>query len=259
MVVRGGIASLTLATAPDGRQVVLRELLAEHRYNMRMRRKFSYGTRVRVKLSSHPNICASLSRRSLRLLPYEVIEYVPGSNLQDLITKRDPVVRQNRLEILRQCATALSYVHSQGILHLDVKASNFLVDTTGDALRVKLTDFDLSIPQTVRRDPRRSGTLRYMPPEQVISGSVSIMSDMFAFGVMAYCLVTGQSPFPGEDSRQERSRQLSKSYKIIDPLMINPDLTPRLAWVIMRCLEKDPENRFPDMAYLCQELGKGAV
>lgn len=251
----GGIAKLTLATQPDGKKLIVRELLPKYIFNLRMHRRFVRGTKIREQLTPHPNIVFSAERGYEGLKPYEVIEFVPGKNLSDLIREGCSHLRSHAFEILKQSANALAYMHEQKVLHLDVKAENFLLDTSGQDLKVKLTDFDLSCDEHTGRDRYRSGTLSYMAPEQVKKGKVGIGSDMFAFGIFAYFLVTGRMPFEGETKEERNKKQLSLSYTVVPPSKHAPDLAPKLDWIIMRCLEKDPDKRFPNMVYLRQELG----
>ena len=250
----GGMAKLTLGVGRDGAQLVIRELLRRNLFRFRVHRGFIRGTHVRQQLSSHPNIAASVERGYNGLVPYEIIEYVPGSNLRKMIQTRNQQVRQNSIEILRQAAAALAHVHANGIIHLDIKAENLLVDTTGGKIVVKLTDFDLSRDAHSTRLRRCGGTEVYMAPEQLRHGQLGLEADIFSFGVMAYDLVTGRMPFQGKTRRERRWQQMSESFKVTEPIALFPDLAPKLNWLILRCLEKNPVKRLPSMSYLCKEL-----
>jgi len=256
-IARGGVARLTLAVQPDGTRLVIRELHPHFVFKVRVHRRFVNGTKIREMLTPHPRIVYSVERGYSHFTPYEVIEYVPGENLRERIIHKDPVARENHLLILRQAAEALAYMHQRDIAHLDVKPENFLVDDTGSEILVKLTDFDLSRHcRKTRRDPHRAGTSSYMAPEQFKSGTIGVQADIFAFGVMAYYLVTGQKPFSGFTITEMRRQQVSSKYKVPEPSRLNPDISPKLEWLIMRCLEKDPEQRIPSMLYLKQELDR---
>ena len=253
----GGMARLTLGVQrEDGTQYVIRELLPRNLFRVRLHRAFVNGTAIRAKLSPHPHIVASVERGYSGLRPYEVIEYVEGSNLKKLIQTQHEDVRGQAFEILRQAARALAHVHENGIVHLDVKAENLLVSGTGTDIQVKLTDFDLSREATATRVWVRAGTEMYMAPEQLMHGQIGPGADIFAFGVMAYNLVTGRMPFDGFTTAETRRRHLSLSADIVDPGKLYAGLEPKLGWTIMRCLEKDPTKRFPNMSYLCQELSQ---
>ena len=257
MLFSGGMARLILGIQPDGTKLVIRELLPKNVFKWRIHRGFVKGTGIREQLTYHPNIVFSVERGYSGLMPYEVIEYVPGSNLRKLIQNKNPVIKERSFEILRQASTAIGYMHGRGFIHLDIKAENLLVVADGDDLTIKLTDFDLSEELRGERRARyRSGTQSHMAPEQLKHGQLGPGADIFAFGVMAYNLVTGRMPFHGATEKELLWQHLSESHTVTAPRKLNPDLMPRLEWVILRCLEKDPAKRFPSMSYLRQELSK---
>lgn len=252
----GGMARLSLAITPDGQQLVLRQLLPLYALNLRMRRAFTNGARIRAILSPHPNIVDSLEWGRHGLVPYELIEYVEGQSLRRLLQTKDACVTSDPLAILRQCAEALAHVHARGFVHLDIKPENFLVSQLTTGIQVKLTDFDLSRESTPKKARRQSGTAAYLAPEQIRKGVVGTAADIFAFGILAYELVTGRMPFQGKHERQLRWRQTSQRFVPKPPKTVKPDLSPKVDRLITKCLEKDPENRFPSMVYLCEELRK---
>ncbi len=256
-IANGGMASLMLAVDRSGRQVVLRELHRRLALNFRIHLCFYRGIRIREDLCPHPHIVCPLSRGYCGLVPYEIIEYIPGENLRELIMYKPDVIRGCGLAILRQLVAALTYMHNQHILHLDVKPENILVDMSSEAGPVvKLTDFDLSRRFRGGHDRLRSVTASHMAPEQLRGGAVTFANDIFAFGVVAYYLVTGKMPFSGFSLDEVRRQQVSRTYEVTEPRRYNADLAPKLNWLILRCLEKDPEQRLPSMAYLQQEIGR---
>ena len=100
----------------------------------------------------------------------------------------------------------------------------------------------------------RSGTASYMAPEQLTSGRVGFGNDIFAFGVLAYYLVAGRMPFAGFTLDEARYRQADIRHVAMAPRKLCPGLSIMLDEIIMACLEKDPDRRFPNMGYLDQEL-----
>ncbi|MFW6413882.1 MAG: serine/threonine protein kinase [Verrucomicrobiota bacterium] len=254
----GGIATLYNAKTPQKIPVVLRELQAKYLFSPFMHARFVHGIRIRAKVSPHPNIVNSLHYGYHNLIPYEVVEYVPGKNLRFLINKRDCCIKTQTLYILRQIACALAYLHSRHIVHLDLKPENILVrdrDQEDQPLTVKLTDFDLSCHCKSKLHRKlHAGTPSHMAPEQLTDGSVSVANDIFAFGVLAYYLVTGRMPFAGESLEEVRQKQISRRYQLKEAIKINPDLSRQLNWLVMRCLEKEVTDRIPSMNYLCREL-----
>jgi serine/threonine-protein kinase len=250
----GGMARLSLAVTAEGRQIVLRQLLARNLIGFRLRRAFIEVTRIRAVLTPHPRVVLSLERGFHGLIPYELIEYVDGSSLRRLLQTKDARIASDPLAILRQCAEALAHVHECGFVHLDVKPENFLVTQGSDGPTVKITDFDLAREATAKRSAWQSGTVAYLAPEQIRKGVVGPPADIFAFGILAYQLVTGRMPFQGKHEKQLRWRQTSDHFVPKPPKSVVPDLSPKVDWLITKCLEKDPENRLPSMAYLCEEL-----
>ncbi len=258
VLANGGMATIILGQDGAGREVVIRELHRRHIFNFRVHRGFRRGMRVRQRLCPHDNIVCPLARGYRGLAPYELIEYLPDGNLRELISRKNERVQRNSLEILRQIATGLTHMHNQGILHLDVKPENVLIAFgAGESdVQAKLTDFDLSMRLRGDRTHSRAGTASHMAPEQLTSGQVSSANDIFAFGIMAYYLVTGKMPFSGFSLDEVRRQQVSRNFEVVEPRKHNADIAPKLNWLILRCLEKNQHERFPHMAYLLQELGR---
>ncbi|HSH74379.1 MAG TPA: serine/threonine-protein kinase [Longimicrobiales bacterium] len=251
----GGLAQLTLALTVGGRRVVVRELQPANLLRWRIRKGFINGTRIREQLSDHPNIVSQLERGRRGLVPYEIIEFIDGPNLKRFMQTDAERTRALVFDILRQAALAMAHVHQKGFVHLDIKPENFMVIDRPDGIDLKLTDFDLSTDAKVRQIRRQGGTRAYMPPEMILGGVIGPRADVFAFGVMAYTLLAGRMPFEGKNEKQMRWRQTSESYTLKSPRTVNPEVAEKVDAVIMACLEKRPENRIPDMAILCREMG----
>lgn len=257
LVAAGGMATLTLVVQKDGAPLVLRELQPKLQWSPWMHVRFLRGAKIRDAVSPHPHIVYSAEYGYHGLRPYELIEYCPGANLNELIMRKDERIRKSSLEILRQACAALAHMHTRGYIHLDVKAENIIVqETQDDSVSVKLTDFDLSRPCTSHHDFSRAGTANYMSPEMLRCGTVGVESDIFAFGVMAYYCMTGRKPFSGFTLAEMRRQQMSAVATVPEPSKLNHDISPKLSWIITRCLEKNPEQRFPSMNYLQQEFSR---
>lgn len=250
----GGMSELSKGVQPDGTVLVLRELHTRHVFKPRVHLGFVRGTRIREVLSPHPNLIFSVDCGHQGMRPYEVIEYVDGANLRQLMERDRGFVCKHLHAILLQSACALAHMHQHRILHLDVKAENYMVVAEGESVRVKLTDFDLARDCASKRNRHRAGTLRYMAPEELRQGTVDIGTDIFAFGVFAYYLVTGHMPFEGATVAEAKKNQLSDKYRVVRPTEWVKDLTPKLEQTIMQCIEKKSQKRLPSMAYICQML-----
>jgi serine/threonine-protein kinase len=98
------------------------------------------------------------------------------------------------------------------------------------------------------------GTLAYASPELLKDGLVSPAADIFAFGVMAYRLLTGRMPFEGNSEKKSRWRQMNDRYMPKSPAELVPGLSTKLSTLVMQCLAKEPHDRFPSMVLLRQQL-----
>lgn len=250
----GGMGELRKGFQPDGTPMVLRELHTRHVLKPRVHLSFIRGTKIREALSPHSNLVFSLERGHRGMRPYEIIEFVSGGNLRRMVEKDRGFIREHLREILIQAARAVAYMHQKRILHLDIKAENFLVSREADSIRIKVTDFDLARDCGSSRNRHRAGTLKYMAPEELQQGTVDIGTDIFAFGVFAYYMVTSHMPFEGATVEEARRNQLSEKYRVLRPSEWVKGLTPKLDQTIMQCIERKAQKRLPSMAYICQTL-----
>jgi len=251
----GGMATLTLCLRADGTQCVVRELLPKYRWRLKMHRRFFVGAGIRCKVAQHPNIVKSVRYGySDEFNPCEILEYCPGENITVLATQKSPILSKYVFQILKDSCEAIAYIHAKGYLHLDVKPENIIVWENDDHAEVRVTDFDLSLPISATRDRRKAGTPEYMAPEQLTGKRIGPETDVFAFGVMAYFLITGKKPFTGATSDQMYTQKKNTSFIVQEPSKITPGIAPKLNYLVMKCLERETKERFPSMPYLLQEL-----
>src|SRR5260221_1315476 len=173
-----------------------------------------------------------------------VMDYVEAANLKELFARQDPILAENVAQILIDMAAALEHVHENGFMHLDFKPENVLVTRNG---RVRLVDFDLAqpIPEKPKKMTKKNpGTPSYMAPEQLLGEPITHRVDIFSFGVAAYELLTNQKPFPGETPGEIVKRQLDRS-SFVQPREYNSDMPASLEKGIMKCLEREPDRRYP--------------
>ena len=137
-------------------------------------------------------------------------------------------------------------------MHLDFKPENVLATRNAN---VRLIDFDLAqpIPPQPKKMSRNPGTPAYMAPEQLLRQPIDQRVDMFAYGVSAYELLTNNKPFPGDTPDDVLRQQLDRATFVL-PREYNPDMPPALEKAILRCLERDPDKRYPIMNVLVHEL-----
>ncbi len=253
----GGMADIWLATDSRSKPYALRVMHERYRFNLMARRRFYRGCEILAKIADHPGIIGYVEHGKASGRPYLLMEYVEAENLKDLYARHDPVLLENVAQILIDMAVALEHMHDNGFMHLDFKPENVLITRNGS---VRLIDFDLAqmIPEEPKRFSKKNpGTPAYMAPEQLLGQPLSQQVDMFSYGVAAYELLTNQKPFPGETPAEILRKQLDRS-EFVTPRDLNPDLPVGLEKVILRCLEKEPERRYPFIGIMAREV-QGAL
>ncbi len=247
------MADIWLATDARNKAYALRLMHERLRFNLQARRRFVHGCEILSRIGDHDCIISYVEHGKIKGQHYLLMEYVEASNLKERYARHDPVLVENVAQILIDMATALEHMHNNGFMHLDFKPENVLVTPNAG---VRLVDFDLAqpIPEKPRKFSKTNpGTPAYMAPEQLLGEPISNRVDLFSFGVTAYELVTNQKPFPGETPAEILKKQQERS-EFFAPRELNPDLPPALEKVILRCLEQDPERRYPLMGVMVREL-----
>jgi serine/threonine-protein kinase len=249
----GGMAEIWLATDTDNRAYALRRMHERYRFDFMAKRRFAKGCELLASISDHPAIISYIEHGKISGQPYLLMEYVEAENLKELYSRHDPVLLENVAQILLDMAEALDHMHNNGYMHLDFKPENVLVTRNGS---VRLIDFDLAKPITekpVKLGGKNPGTPAYMAPEQLQGHGITQRVDIFSYGVAAYELLTNHKPFPGETPGKILQMMLDRD-GLACPRELNPDVPVALEKVIMRCLDPEPERRYPVMGVLLREL-----
>lgn len=249
----GGMADIWLATDSNSKAYALRRLHEKLRFNFVARRRFVRGAEILSKIHDNPRIIGYYEHGKCGGLLYLLMEYVEGSNLKDLYARHDPILTENVAQILIDMAEALEHVHENGYMHLDFKPENVLVTNNAS---IRLVDFDLSqpIPEKPKKMSKKNpGTPAYMAPEQLLGEPINNRVDIFSYGVAAYELLTNQKPFPGQTPGEILKKQLNRS-DFVPPREYNADLPANLEKVILKCIEREPEKRYPFMGVMAREL-----
>src|SRR5690606_5511525 len=183
--------------------------------------------------------------------PWLVMEQVSGQTLKPLLDAA-PIAPERVAALGALAALALDDLHRQQVVHLDVKPSNLLLHRAeGGIERIVLIDFGLSrhaqLPDLLAEQFHvPMGTAPYISPEQVLGVRSDPRSDLFALGVTLYHLATGQRPFGFPGSLRELKRRFYQDP--LPPRSLVPDLPRWLQEAILRCLEVDPDARYPTAA-----------
>lgn len=247
----GGMAEIWLATDPENQTIALRRLHKKLRFNLLARRRFWRGCEVLSEIHNHEHVIGYLDHGKIEGTPFLAMEYVEGSNLKLMLSRGDPALGENVAQILIDMAVALEHVHDSGYMHLDFKPENILITRNA---KLRLLDFDLAQPkpETPKKMSRTSGTPAYMAPEQLQRQEIDQRADIFAYGVAAYEVLTGVKPFPGETPSDILGHQLNELPTA--PREINAEIPVALEKIVMKCIQRAPAARYPDMSIVVRDL-----
>jgi serine/threonine-protein kinase len=181
---------------------------------------------------------------------YYVMEYLPGMNLSELVRRYGPLTPARAIHLLRQACDALQEAHDVGLVHRDIKPANIFAAVRGGLFDVaKLLDFGLAKPLSnldsdqITQEGTITGSPLFMSPEQAIGDrEPDARSDVYAMGSVLYYLLTGKPPF--EDERPMRVLIAHAHDAPVPPSQHNPDVPDDLELVVMRCLQKNPDDRY---------------
>jgi len=213
--------------------------------------RFINEARIQASLRN-PGIAALYDFTEYRGRPVIIMEYVDGQTIQDITRARGPWSAADAVPILISCAQTLEYVHSQGIVHRDLKSANLKITSTGD---LKLLDFGIATAQMASRLTKTGfvvGSFQSLAPEQARGEPATPGSDIWAFGVLAYEMMTATLPFEGSTQMELFSKILRGQF--VPATVLKPNVPQELERVITHCLRRKPEDRYPSMASLRQDL-----
>jgi eukaryotic-like serine/threonine-protein kinase len=192
--------------------------------------------------------------------PYMVMEHLEGQDLAGTLAAHGPMSAAEAVGYVLQACEGVAEAHSVGIVHRDLKPTNlFLTQSVDGRSLVKVLDFGIAKQAELELEGALTGSFtvvgspQYMSPEQMrSSGSVDVRSDIWSLGVCLYELLTSAVPFDGPTVMDICSNVMTRSTRSPDSL--RSEVPARLAAVVMRCLEKEPERRYPDLAALADAL-----
>ncbi len=191
--------------------------------------------------------------------PYMVMEYLEGADLGSVLSERGPLPIEAACDYVVQACEAVAEAHSLGIIHRDIKPQNlFLTQRVGGGPMIKVLDFGVSkvtgpSSKNLTQTTAVMGSPLYMSPEQMRSSrNVDPRSDVWAMGVVLYEMITGHVPFDAESMPELCLKVVSDPPRSIDEL--RPNVPIALKTIMLKCLEKNPDNRYADMSEVASAL-----
>ncbi len=229
------------------RRVAVKVLPPELAYRSEIRTRFIREAQTAARLS-HPHIVPIHDVGEANGLVYFVMGYVDGESLGSRLKRRGRLPIEEVRRIAKETADAIGMAHTMGIIHRDIKPDNILLD--GTRRRVMVTDFGIAKALSdvgsgsLTGTGVAIGTPTYMSPEQAAGeGELDARSDIYALGIVAYEMITGKVPFKAPSVPAILMKQITEPAP--DLLTSRPEAPEELASTIMRCLEKDPNERWP--------------
>ena len=249
----GGMATVYCGTDTLlRRRVAIKVLRQDYASDQEFVRRFYQEAESAAKLS-HPNIVNTYDVGREGNTYYIVMELVDGPSLAEIIAADGRLPEPVALDYAAQVCNGLAYAHRQGLLHRDIKPANILI-TKDDV--VKLSDFGIAraVSQqtmTMTRPGMVMGSVYYLSPEQAQGLELTEASDLYSVGIVLYQMLTGKLPFTGESPVTVALKHISDPAPALDP---SAGVSPALASIVSKLLQKQPENRFGSASEVASAL-----
>ncbi|MDH5466061.1 MAG: protein kinase [Candidatus Aminicenantes bacterium] len=213
--------------------------------------RFSNELKLARKVS-HRNVCRMFDLGEEQGIHYITMEFVPGEDLKNSITRIGPLTPGKAISIAKQICKGLAEAHKLGVIHRDLKPQNVMIDSEGNA---RIMDFGIARTlkgEGITADGVVIGTPEYMSPEQVEGKEVDPRTDIYALGTILYEMLTGRVPFKAKSPISIAFKH--KTEKPKDPRMYNDQIPEELSRLVLKCMEKDKEKRYQSAGELLEEL-----
>ncbi len=251
---QGGMGKVFKAFDRTIKEVVALKLIRpEISVNDRAIDRFKNELKVARKIT-HRNVCRMHDLGTEGFYSYITMEYVAGEDLKRFIRRAGTLSPGKTIHIAKQVVEGLIEAHRLGVIHRDLKPQNIMIDQDGNA---KIMDFGIARFVDTERLTGSGvmiGTPEYMSPEQVDLREVDGRADIYSLGVVIYEMVSGRVPFDGETALSIAMKH--KTEKARDVRELNVQVSPELAGIISKCLEKAPENRYQTGEGLMEDLSR---
>lgn len=249
---QGGMGNVYRATDTMlGREVALKMLHPQLTMQPQFLERFKKEARVLAQLL-HPNIAVIYNFIEQGGNHFMVMEYVEGTSLDDYLKKYGSLPAAFLVPVFVQALEGLYHAHRKNIFHRDIKPSNLMITADGT---LKLMDFGIAKvagEQKMTQVNKIVGTIEFMAPELIEGKDASVASDIYSMGATFYELLSGKLPFESDTDFNLMQSILKK--KVTAPDKLNPSIPKKLSDIILKAMDRNPENRFPDAKSFQQAL-----
>jgi serine/threonine protein kinase len=249
----GSVGTVWKATNSKGQVFAVKQISQKNAARPEKVHQFKKEATLTAKLQ-HKNIIKVIGYLDVQPLPAFVMEFFDSENLKYAMWYMPERVFKYEFRLLRQVAEALDYIHSQGIIHKDLKPENVLINARSD---IRLIDFSLGqskMDRFLQFGRRVEGTPLYMAPEQIQGLKCDARTDIYSFGVMMYELLTKRPPFLGTTEQNIFEKHVKEPPQ---PMRSHvKTISPDLDAMVLKMLSKRREDRFQDMTSLIYEMSK---
>jgi serine/threonine protein kinase len=238
-------------------KVLRPELVSDRVVNKRFEQEMKAANSL-----NHANLVAVYGHgKSTTGISYFVMEYVDGESLAKLIAREGHLGTVLAVDIFKQVCDGLTHAHQKGLIHRDLKPSNIiLTKTESGAISVKIIDFGIAKVVSAQAENKLTrteeifGSPQYMSPEQCQGDDLDARSDIYSLGCVMYEAITGRAPFVGESPIQVIVQHLNKLPVPLDIACGDRHVDKGLQDIVMRCLEKQPKDRYQSASELQKDL-----
>jgi len=249
---KGGMGHVYKASDTELREKVALKLInpkiaADKKTIERFRNELKLARKIR-----HRNVCQMYDLNKENEKYYITMEYVPGEDLKSFIRRSRELSIKGAISIARQVCEGLIEAHKHGVIHRDLKPSNIMIDRDGN---VRIMDFGIARSlksKGITGAGIMIGTPEYLSPEQADGEEIDGRSDIYSLGVILYEILSGKLPFQGDTPLSLAVKHRIEKPK--DPRTVNPQIPESLSQIILKCLEKNREDRYQTAEKLLLDL-----
>ena len=251
---QGGMADIYRAyDLMSGKDVVLkipnRMLIGDPAQFERFQRELEV-----TNMLNHPAIQRGLGSGQFNRTPYLVTAFVDGKPMRDVVAEQGAMPPDEAIALIRKIADGIAYIHEHEVVHRDLKPENILITADGQPV---ILDFGLALTKNAHRVTYANltpsaGTPDYVAPEQIEGQRGDERTDLYALGTMFFELLSGRTPFSGDNVQVVMQQHLQGALPRLDE--VQTGISPQLAAVVARCLQRNPDDRYPDLRAFLRDL-----